>query len=707
MIGRLCGVVGCLALVWAVGCGGDDGGSSDGDTTGGTTGGTSTSGTGGGTSNSTSNSTSGGTTGGSGNRAPTLDKIGSKRARLGRELAFEVMAEDPDGDRLSFSVFGELPEGAKFDKTTRRFTWTPSPSQLGQLVILTFAVSDGDLEDRETVQMTVVEGGDNSPPELLNPGDQIVRAGETLELQLEATDPDGDALQFSIDGPAPASGALDPETGLFTWTPTLDDQGASLRVLFVVSDGQAQDDALVRLVVSELELTLGEIDAQQVRLNEELRFALPIDNPAGLAVACSVVGQLPSGASFDPSSCTFAWTPTDAALVGQSVEVGFQVEADEGGEPVVLITTATIAILPPEQMNDPCTEDPFEPNDFIEDATTVTSDGFLETGLTVCEGDWDVYRVELTQGQQLDVLALFEHAQKDLDIDLYLGDAETPLLTSWSVTDNEQITLAEAPEDGTYYIEVYSLQAGQAQYDISIEIQESSACADDANEPNNSPEAATSVADGFESEAIICPDNPDLYRARLSQGQLLRTTIIFDGREGDLDLRVTSPSGMTWSSAGVRDIEEVIVPSTDAAGDWLIEVYGFSGATTGYLIEVAVSDGVPCDPDSSEPNNTVFEPTELSSPEVELLERTACGDADWYRFVAPAGAEVVAGISGDGVADLRFRAWDEDGEFLFATGVADGQINDMVLDAFPNETPILFSVDSGIGVTYDLEVLAF
>ena len=85
MIGRLCGVVGCLALVWAVGCGGDDGGSSDGDTTGGTTGGTSTSGTGGGTSNSTSNSTSGGTTGGSGNRAPTLDKIGSKRARLGRE----------------------------------------------------------------------------------------------------------------------------------------------------------------------------------------------------------------------------------------------------------------------------------------------------------------------------------------------------------------------------------------------------------------------------------------------------------------------------------------------------------------------------------------------------------------------------------------------------------------------------------------------
>ncbi|MBH24813.1 MAG: hypothetical protein CMH57_10240, partial [Myxococcales bacterium] len=147
--------------------------------------------------------------------------------------------------------------------------------------------------------------------------------------------------------------------------------------------------------------------------------------------------------------------------------------------------------------------------------------------------------------------------------------------------------------------------------------------------------------------------------------------------------------------------------STDAAGDWLIEVYGFSGATTGYLIEVAVSDGVPCDPDSSEPNNTVFEPTELSSPEVELLERTACGDADWYRFVAPAGAEVVAGISGDGVADLRFRAWDEDGEFLFATGVADGQINDMVLDAFPNETPILFSVDSGIGVTYDLEVLAF
>ena len=55
--------------------------------------------------------------------------------------------------------------------------------------------------------------------------------------------------------------------------------------------------------------------------------------------------QIPSGANFDTDACTFSWTPTDASLVGQSVEVGFQVEADEGGEPVPLVAAATLAIL--------------------------------------------------------------------------------------------------------------------------------------------------------------------------------------------------------------------------------------------------------------------------------------------------------------------------------------------------------------------------
>ena len=118
-----------------------------------------------------------------------------------------VEATDQDGDMLVFSVFGELPEGAKFDKTRRQFTWTANPNQVGQLVILTFAVTDGDLEDQETVQMTVVSERDKSAPELTPPGDQLVRVGETLELRLEATDPDGDTLSFGIDGPAPQGGS--------------------------------------------------------------------------------------------------------------------------------------------------------------------------------------------------------------------------------------------------------------------------------------------------------------------------------------------------------------------------------------------------------------------------------------------------------------------------------------------------------------------
>ncbi|MEL6178427.1 MAG: putative Ig domain-containing protein [Myxococcota bacterium] len=585
-----------IVLMVLVGCGdGEEGtspatnnGSSDGVTSNTTAGGTTSSN--GSSTGTTSNgggtaaTSSGGTTQpNTTNRAPVLDKIGSKRARMGRELVFDVTASDPDDDRLNFSVFGELPQGAKFDKGTQQFSWTPGQEQLGDVTILTFAVTDGDLEDRETVQMTVVDGDDNSAPELTNPGDQLVVAGMTLELQLEATDPDGDMLRYSIDGPAPPDSSLNEETGLFVWTPRVGDQGANLRVLFVASDGQAQDDALVRLVVSELELSLGDIDAQQVRLGEELRLPLPIDNPAGLEVSCSTIGLLPASATFDTEACTLIWTPADVELVGQSVELGFQVRAEEDGEPVTLVTTVTIAILAPLSMDDTCVADPLEPNDFIEDATVVGT-ALAEQGLTHCNEDWDVFRVELAQGQQLEAWLLFAHAQKDLDMDVYLGDATTPLATSWSLTDDEQLTL-EAPVDGFYYVEVFSLQEGQAEYDIALNIQDGPQCMDDDAEPNDTAEAATLITDGFGASAIICPNNPDRYAIVLEQGQPLRVTIVFE-ETVDLDLWVLSPSGQRWTSAGVLEVEEVIIPSSDAAGTWQIEVYGFEGASGEYLMEV-------------------------------------------------------------------------------------------------------------------------
>jgi VCBS repeat-containing protein len=93
------------------------------------------------------------------NDAPVLDLIGDKEVDDQTELAFTATAEDVDGDALSFSLedgaTGDVPPGASIDSDTGDFTWTPTEAQGGHDYTFDICVSDGDLDDCETVTVTV------------------------------------------------------------------------------------------------------------------------------------------------------------------------------------------------------------------------------------------------------------------------------------------------------------------------------------------------------------------------------------------------------------------------------------------------------------------------------------------------------------------------------------------------------------------------
>jgi hypothetical protein len=62
------------------------------------------------------------------NLPPIIGSIGTKYVTLGRTLAFDVQASDPDGSASSL-VFGLVPDGsagATMDPSTGTFTWTPT-----------------------------------------------------------------------------------------------------------------------------------------------------------------------------------------------------------------------------------------------------------------------------------------------------------------------------------------------------------------------------------------------------------------------------------------------------------------------------------------------------------------------------------------------------------------------------------------------------
>ena len=74
------------------------------------------------------------------------------------------------------------------------------------------------------------------PPTLVRPADRTVLEGESIHIPLQATDPDGDPLTY-LQHDAAGRRYLDPNTGVFDWTPAYFQHGV-YQVPFTVSDGQ-------------------------------------------------------------------------------------------------------------------------------------------------------------------------------------------------------------------------------------------------------------------------------------------------------------------------------------------------------------------------------------------------------------------------------------------------------------------------------------
>ncbi len=82
--------------------------------------------------------------------------------------------------------------------------------------------SDGRLTTQVSIQITVLPA--NAPPELASVPPRVVREGDPIRIQFDATDLDGDPIAFSSPN-LPSGAFLDPNTGVFEWTPAFTQAG--------------------------------------------------------------------------------------------------------------------------------------------------------------------------------------------------------------------------------------------------------------------------------------------------------------------------------------------------------------------------------------------------------------------------------------------------------------------------------------------------
>jgi len=113
----------------------------------------------------------------------------------------------------------------------------------------------------------------NSAPVITQTANRKVNELETLTIQLQATDPDGDAIVWGSPN-LPEHATLDPNTGLFTFTPSSDQIGG-YEVVFTATDdgGPVQQSSSIEVTITVIDVdTPGDVNqtAEEIVLSFEL-----------------------------------------------------------------------------------------------------------------------------------------------------------------------------------------------------------------------------------------------------------------------------------------------------------------------------------------------------------------------------------------------------------------------------------------------------
>jgi hypothetical protein len=145
---------------------------------------------------------------------------------------------DLPANTLTFSLVS-APSGVNLDPSTGVLTWTPSEAQSPSTNLITVKVTDNGVPlSSDTKSFTIVVVEANRAPALSPISDQIAFAGIQVVVTNSATDDDlpGNVLTYSLDPGTPEGAFIDPENGLFTWTPAANQVPSTNLVTVRVAD---------------------------------------------------------------------------------------------------------------------------------------------------------------------------------------------------------------------------------------------------------------------------------------------------------------------------------------------------------------------------------------------------------------------------------------------------------------------------------------
>ncbi|WP_150452599.1 PKD domain-containing protein, partial [Arenibacter lacus] len=152
----------------------------------------------------------------SGNQPPVVANSENQFNNEGETVSLQITASDPEGDNLSYAVTG-LPTGLSIDSATGLISGTIAD---GSAANSPYSVEVTVTDDGSPVESTTITfiwnvsvDGVNQAPTVTSPGEQNNLEGAEISLQISATDPDGDTMDYSAVN-LPTGLSIDLTTGL-------------------------------------------------------------------------------------------------------------------------------------------------------------------------------------------------------------------------------------------------------------------------------------------------------------------------------------------------------------------------------------------------------------------------------------------------------------------------------------------------------------
>ncbi|MCA9170534.1 MAG: tandem-95 repeat protein, partial [Planctomycetales bacterium] len=232
---------------------------------------------------------------------------------------------------LQYSISG-MPAGATFDPATQVFTWVPGTDQAGAYTLTITATDDGDGTGQPlsaSIDVPIVVRNANLTPQMAPIDNQALDVGESLSFEVSATDPEGEPIEFRIEG-LPSFGTfteLGNGRGRFDFNPQPGQRGdytINVRA-YDQGDGipeQARNvlQGFILSVNAENEPPLLPVLVDRVAVvDQEFKLQVKVVDADQDDLTYSATG-LPAGATFLPTSvygvAELLWTP-DATQVGE------------------------------------------------------------------------------------------------------------------------------------------------------------------------------------------------------------------------------------------------------------------------------------------------------------------------------------------------------------------------------------------------------